>query len=93
MKTRIVNVKGGRSGSNGNGTGNGRKTGVVKWFSQSKGYGFIAIDSGGDAFVHYSAIESEESLKNLYEGQRVMFVVTDRGRGPQAQEVRLEGYG
>lgn len=93
MKARIVNVKGDRSGSGSNGNGNGRKTGVVKWFSQLKGYGFITIDSGGDAFVHYTAIESEEGHKNLYEGQRVSFVVADRGRGPQAQEVRLEGYG
>ena len=63
-------------------------TGAVKWFSRVKGYGFITPDAGGpDVFVHYSAIQSEASYKNLYEGDRVRYDLTDNGKGPQAQNV------
>lgn len=61
-------------------------TGKVKWFSESKGYGFIAREEGGDVFVHYSAIEGT-GRRNLYEGQDVQFEVTEGPKGPQAANV------
>jgi CspA family cold shock protein len=62
-------------------------TGVVKWFSRLKGYGFIDPDDGGqEIFVHYSAIQGE-GYRNLYEGDRVEFNLVDNGKGPQAQAV------
>jgi CspA family cold shock protein len=55
-------------------------TGVVKWFNDAKGYGFIQTEAGSDVFVHYSAIEGG-GYKSLREGQRVQFdVVMERGR-------------
>jgi CspA family cold shock protein len=64
-----------------------KATGVVKWFSRLKGYGFINPDNGGqEVFVHYSAIQGE-GYRNLYEGDRVEFEVVDNGKGPQAQSV------
>jgi CspA family cold shock protein len=64
-----------------------KETGIVKWFSRLKGYGFINPDDGGqEVFVHYSAIEGD-GYRNLYEGDRVEFEMIDRGKGPQAQEV------
>lgn len=65
-----------------------RETGTVKWFNATKGYGFITRDSGGDVFVHYSAINSE-GYRSLEEGQRVEFLVTQGKKGLQAQEVNL----
>jgi CspA family cold shock protein len=63
-----------------------KEQGIVKWFNGSKGYGFIERDAGGDVFVHYTAILGE-GFRNLDEGQRVEFVVTQGEKGPQAQEV------
>ena len=63
-----------------------RETGMVKWFNGQKGYGFIERDSGGDVFVHFSAIVGD-GFKNLDEGQRVEFTVVEGDKGPQAQEV------
>ena len=61
--------------------------GSVRWFSNEKGFGFIAPDEGGDdLFVHYSAI-SGSGYKSLEENQRVSFVVTEGRKGPQADEV------
>ncbi len=64
-----------------------RETGTVKWFSEQKGYGFITRDSGGDIFVHYSAIE-EAGFRSLAEGQRVEFEVEQGAKGPAAAKVR-----
>jgi CspA family cold shock protein len=66
-----------------------RETGVVKWFNGQKGYGFIARDSGGDVFVHYSAIEGE-GFRNLAEGDRVEFTVEEGRKGPAAAAVRRQ---
>lgn len=61
--------------------------GTVKWFNQDKGFGFITPDKGGkDVFVHFSAI-SGSGRRNLQDGQRVSFVVTDGQKGPQAKDV------
>jgi CspA family cold shock protein len=60
--------------------------GTVKWFNAAKGYGFITRQSGGDVFVHHSAIQSA-GFRTLDEGQEVEFVVVDGPKGPQATEV------
>lgn len=61
--------------------------GIVKWFDNKKGYGFIEQEeSGGDIFVHYSAINTS-GFKTLSEGDRVSFEVTDGDRGPSAKNV------
>lgn len=62
--------------------------GTVKWFSNEKGYGFIAQADGEDIFVHFSAIEGE-GFKSLNEGQPVTFEVVDGPKGKQAANVRL----
>ena len=62
-------------------------TGTVKWFNSEKGFGFIEQDGGGaDVFVHYSAIEST-GYRELQEGQKVEFDVTQGQKGPQAEKV------
>jgi CspA family cold shock protein len=61
--------------------------GQVKWFNDSKGYGFIESDSGQDVFVHFSAIQGE-GFKSLSEGDRVSFVEEKGAKGPQASQVR-----
>ncbi|ACR11893.1 cold-shock protein [Teredinibacter turnerae] len=61
-------------------------TGTVKWFNESKGFGFISQPSGPDVFAHFSAIESS-GFKTLTEGQQVEFTVTDGQKGPQAQNI------
>ena len=62
--------------------------GVVKWFSNEKGYGFIAQPDSEDVFVHFSGI-SGEGYKNLEEGQAVEFDIVEGQKGPQAQNVRV----
>ena len=61
-------------------------TGTVKWFNESKGFGFISQDSGPDVFAHFSAI-SGTGFKTLVEGQRVSFTVTKGQKGPQAENI------
>ena len=61
-------------------------TGTAKWFDESKGFGFIAQESGPDVFAHFSAIESS-GFKTLAEGQKVEFTVTQGQKGPQAANI------
>jgi CspA family cold shock protein len=63
-----------------------RETGRVKWFNNAKGYGFIERASGGDVFVHHTAIQAE-GYRTLEEGQSVEFTVVQGPKGLQAQEV------
>lgn len=63
-----------------------RVIGTVKWFNESKGFGFIERENDNDVFVHYSEITSE-GYRTLNEGQRVEFTVTEGQKGPQAQNV------
>lgn len=65
-----------------------RQSGVVKWFNDEKGYGFITPQSGGDLFVHFKAINSD-GFKTLQEGQAVTFVATRSQKGMQADEVEI----
>ena len=61
--------------------------GKVKWFNETKGFGFIEPEGGGkDVFVHFSAIQ-DQGFKTLREGQEVKFEVTDGPKGPQAVNV------
>lgn len=67
------------------------ETGRVKWFNDSKGYGFISRDNGkGDAFVHFRSINGPDEHKTLVEGQRVKFAVTEGPKGLQAEDVTAE---
>ncbi|MFK8047397.1 MAG: cold-shock protein [Halioglobus sp.] len=61
-------------------------TGTVKWFNESKGFGFIEREDGPDVFVHFSAIKGD-GFKTLAEGQKVEFSVSDGQKGPQAGDV------
>ncbi len=63
-----------------------KKTGVVKWFNTSKGYGFITDADGKEVFVHYLDIQSD-GFKNLLDGQSVEFFVEDGAKGQRAKEV------
>ncbi|WP_196140807.1 cold-shock protein [Aliikangiella sp. G2MR2-5] len=60
--------------------------GTVKWFNESKGFGFIEQASGPDVFAHFSAIV-DSGFRTLAEGQNVEFVVTDGPKGPQADKI------
>jgi len=62
--------------------------GTVKWFNDSKGFGFITQDEGPDLFVHHTAIVSE-GFRTLNEGDRVTFDASSGPRGPQAGNVRV----
>ncbi len=63
-----------------------RETGTVKWFNDSKGFGFIEREQGEDVFVHFSSIRGE-GFKSLEEGQKVEFTLGQGQKGPQALDV------
>lgn len=63
-----------------------RVTGTVKWFNAQKGFGFIERQGGPDVFVHQSAIEGE-GYRELVEGEKVEFIITQGEKGPQASRV------
>ncbi|MYT80914.1 cold-shock DNA-binding protein family [Streptomyces sp. MnatMP-M77] len=65
-----------------------RQSGVVKWFNEEKGYGFIAPQAGEDLFVHFKAIQAD-GFKTLKEGQAVTFVATRGQKSMQAEEVQI----
>jgi len=65
-----------------------RENGTVKWFNNSKGYGFIQRDQGGDVFVHFRAIRGD-GYRSLEEGQRVEFSVAQGQKGLQAEDVAV----
>lgn len=66
-------------------------TGTVKWFNESKGFGFITpADGGADVFVHFSAIVGD-GFRTLAEGQKVNFQVEKGPKGPQAAQVSVQG--
>ncbi|MCB1156780.1 MAG: cold-shock protein [Leptospiraceae bacterium] len=64
--------------------------GIVKWFNESKGYGFIQKENGGDIFVHHSGILSD-GFRTLREGAQVEFNIEDTQKGPRAVSVRTIG--
>ncbi len=66
------------------------ESGIVKWFNEEKGFGFIAREGGDDVFVHFTAINME-GRRTLLEGQNVRFEVTAGQKGPQAENVTVEG--
>ena len=66
---------------------NGREMGTVKWFNDKKGYGFISSASGGDVFVHHSAIVAE-GFRSLAEGDQVEFEIKQDQKGQAAADVR-----
>ncbi|OTH40239.1 cold-shock protein [Pseudomonas aeruginosa] len=65
-----------------------RQNGTVKWFNETKGYGFITPESGPDVFVHFRAIEGN-GFKTLAEGQKVSFEVVQGQKGMQAERVQV----
>jgi CspA family cold shock protein len=67
-----------------------KESGIVKWFNEEKGFGFIARDGGDDVFVHYTAINME-GRRTLLEGQNVNFEVVSGQKGPQAENVTVDG--
>lgn len=63
------------------------KTGVIKWFNEEKGYGFISYKEGEDIFVHISQLKDKGPMKSLKEGDTVSFEIKDGEKGPMATEV------
>ena len=64
-----------------------RETGTVKWFNNSKGFGFIEREQGDDVFVHYSSIRDTGGFRALAEGQKVEFSLMESEKGLQASDV------
>jgi CspA family cold shock protein len=62
--------------------------GIVKWFNNDKGYGFIKRDTGDDVFVHHTAIVNQSGYRTLNEGEKVEFDVKQGPKGLQAENVR-----
>jgi CspA family cold shock protein len=65
-----------------------RTKGTVKWFNNSKGYGFISQENGEDVFVHFKSIVGD-GYRTLKENEKVEFVITNGEKGPQASEVQV----
>lgn len=63
-------------------------TGIVKWYDEGKGYGFISCNEGNDVFVHHSQIKEKGTNKDLHEGESVTFNITDGAKGPMAVNVQ-----
>ena len=63
-------------------------TGTVKWFNETKGFGFIQQDNGPDVFAHFSAITGD-GFRTLVEGQKVEFIVSQGQKGPQAENIKV----
>jgi cold shock protein len=63
--------------------------GIVKWFNDNKGFGFIEQENGDDVFVHYSAIEGS-GFRSLKEGDRVTFEIEEGQKGPAAANVKIQ---
>jgi len=63
-------------------------TGIVKWYDEGKGYGFISCNEGNDVFVHHSQIKEKATNKDLHEGESVTFDITDGAKGPMAVNVQ-----
>lgn len=63
-------------------------TGIVKWYDEGKGYGFISCNEGNDVFVHHSQIKEKGTNKDLHEGENVTFDITDGSKGPMAVNVQ-----
>lgn len=63
-------------------------TGVVKWFNQEKGYGFISCNNGNDVFVHHSQVKEKSIDKDLHEGENVSFSIEDGPKGPMVINVK-----
>ena len=62
--------------------------GIVKWFNNEKGFGFISVEGGDDVFAHFSAI-NVDGFKTLEEGQKVSFDIVEGDRGPQAANITI----
>ena len=62
--------------------------GIVKWFNNEKGFGFITVDGGEDVFAHFSAIQTD-GFKSLEEGQKVSFNIVKGARGLQAENITI----
>ena len=62
--------------------------GIVKWFNNEKGFGFISVEGGDNVFAHYSAIQTT-GFKTLEEGQKVSFKIAKGTRGPQAENITI----
>ena len=62
--------------------------GIVKWFNNEKGFGFISMESGDDVFAHFSAIQTS-GFKSLEEGQKVSFDIVKGARGPEAENITI----
>lgn len=63
-------------------------TGIVKWYNQEKGYGFISCNEGNDVFVHHSQVQENGNDKDLHEGENVSFTIIDSAKGPIATNVQ-----
>ncbi|GAA0123513.1 MAG: cold shock domain-containing protein [Clostridium argentinense] len=64
------------------------ETGIVKWFDNNKGYGFISCSEGKDVFVHHSQVKEKSHNKDLHEGESVMFDIIEKEKGLQAINVQ-----